>query len=104
VEASLNTLERRSGSWFDPEVVAVASALHHGEALWHDALPDSPVDHTRATVLRMANRHDAELRAEQIDNVCEAFAVVVDAKSPFTYRHSIGVTEVALALAVDAST
>jgi putative nucleotidyltransferase with HDIG domain len=101
VEASLNTLERRSGSWFDPEVVAVASALHHGEALWHDALPDSPVDHTRATVLRMANRHDAELRAEQIDNVCEAFAVVVDAKSPFTYRHSIGVTEVALALAVE---
>ena len=35
------------------------------------------------------------LAAEQVDVVCQAFADVVDAKSPYTFRHSLGVTEVA---------
>jgi putative nucleotidyltransferase with HDIG domain len=35
----------------------------------------------------------------RIDSLCEAFAGIVDAKSPFTFQHSIGVTEVAVGLA-----
>ena len=30
---------------------------------------------------------------DAIDNICQAFAEVIDAKSPFTYRHSSGVAE-----------
>jgi putative nucleotidyltransferase with HDIG domain len=37
--------------------------------------------------------------AAEVDRICEAFAEVVDAKSPFTYRHSLGVAEVATSLA-----
>ncbi len=34
-----------------------------------------------------------------IDNICDAFAEVIDAKSPFTYRHSTGVANAAVAIA-----
>jgi putative nucleotidyltransferase with HDIG domain len=33
---------------------------------------------------------------DSIDNICQAFAEVIDAKSPFTYRHSTGVAEAAM--------
>jgi len=35
---------------------------------------------------------------ETIENICQAFASVVDAKSPFTYRHSNGVAAAAVAM------
>jgi putative nucleotidyltransferase with HDIG domain len=34
-----------------------------------------------------------------MDDICMAFAEVVDAKSPFTYRHSTGVADAAVAMA-----
>jgi len=34
-----------------------------------------------------------------IDRICEAFADVVDAKSSFTYSHSLGVTRIAVGIA-----
>jgi putative nucleotidyltransferase with HDIG domain len=40
------------------------------------------------------------IAADQVDRVCEAFADVVDAKSSSTYRHSMGVTEIAEALSL----
>jgi HD-GYP domain-containing protein (c-di-GMP phosphodiesterase class II) len=36
---------------------------------------------------------------ETIDNVCLAFADIIDAKSPFTYQHSNGVAGAALEIA-----
>ena len=36
---------------------------------------------------------------DAIDNICLAFAEVIDAKSPFTYRHSNGVAEAAMEIA-----
>jgi putative nucleotidyltransferase with HDIG domain len=38
------------------------------------------------------------MSASHIDLICEAFSEVVDAKSNFTFRHSIGVTNVAAAI------
>jgi HD-GYP domain-containing protein (c-di-GMP phosphodiesterase class II) len=40
-----------------------------------------------------------QLEAGQIDQICEAFADVVDAKSNFTFRHSMGVAEAAVGIA-----
>ncbi len=36
---------------------------------------------------------------DAIDNICQAFAEVIDAKSPFTYRHSTGVAEASMDIA-----
>jgi putative nucleotidyltransferase with HDIG domain len=88
----------RSGTWFDPALVAAAEDLHRLNALWQDARPGDPVDRCRELVMDM--QPDAgQLLPDDIDIVCEAFADVVDAKSPYTYQHSRRVAEVAVALA-----
>ena len=83
---------RRRGTWFDPALVDVLSAAERDDAFWatlrdpHVA-PLEPVEH-------VVFAGDAE-----VDRVAEAFARVVDAKSPYTARHSGGVAEIAAGLA-----
>ncbi|UGS37512.1 HD-GYP domain-containing protein [Capillimicrobium parvum] len=82
---------RRSATWFDPQLVDVLCRLEHDEPFWrHVASGDvgglEPVD--RAEV--------ADDR--RLDRVSEAFAQVIDAKSPYTLRHSQGVAEIAVGI------
>jgi putative nucleotidyltransferase with HDIG domain len=103
--AAVEVLGERSGRWFDPELVRIAENLHRRGVLWWDALPITPQSETRGAVLDLAPDAIGHLRADDIDLICEAFADVVDAKSSFTFRHSVGVTEaaekIALALGVN---
>jgi HD-GYP domain-containing protein (c-di-GMP phosphodiesterase class II) len=46
----------------------------------------------RAAVVALSPVETNRLSASHIDLICEAFAEVVDAKSHFTFRHSMGVT------------
>ncbi len=82
----------RRGTWFDPELVDALVALERADAFWHGL--ENPV----VTGLEPPDR---VLLAEpgRLDLVAEAFASVIDAKSPYTARHSAGVAEIAVALA-----
>lgn len=97
--AAINVLQERGGRWFDPELVRVATSLHHEEDLWEDCGPGADSQHTREAVVSLAPASEESLGASQIDTLCEAFADVVDAKSPFTYRHSLGVADAATDIA-----
>jgi putative nucleotidyltransferase with HDIG domain len=97
-QAAVDTLLERSGRWFDPEMTAAAAALDRSRRLFADCLPGDPVEATRAAILRMNPEGQTSLSALDIDAICEAFADVVDAKSPFTYRHSLGVMDAAAAI------
>ncbi len=104
VDTALNVLRKRSGTWFDPAIVRAAAALHHDGKLWTYCRPECPVEVTRRAVVdldpgRSRELAETALTESRIDTICEAFADVVDAKSPFTYRHSLGVAEVAEAIA-----
>jgi putative nucleotidyltransferase with HDIG domain len=94
-------LRQRSGRWFDPEVVKAAESLHKRSALWKQRFPNGvqastdPAKAVRAAVIALSPYENNRLSASHIDLICEAFAEVVDAKSHFTFRHSMGVTEVA---------
>jgi len=101
---AMQVLHERSGHWFDLDVVRAADSLHSRGALWMHCLPlesQSTIRseiYTRAAVLDVAPGQAARPTAAAIDTICEAFAEVVDAKSNFTFRHSMGVTDVASAL------
>lgn len=97
--AAIAALEERSGRWFDPELVRIAEALHRQEDLWTDATALTRESATRGAVLALAPDLVHKLTASDIDLICEAFADVVDAKSSFTFRHSLGVTDAASAIA-----
>jgi len=98
-DAAIQVLQQRSGRWFDPELVRIAENLHRQDTLWWDALSITPQNETRAAVLDLAPDSVDALATDDIDLICEAFADVVDAKSSFTFRHSIGVTEAAQRIA-----
>jgi HD-GYP domain-containing protein (c-di-GMP phosphodiesterase class II) len=80
-------LERR-GRWFDPQVADALLAIGPEDRLWADLVSDD----VPALVLALEPADRVLVLDEAgIDNVCEAFADVIDAKSPFTARHSRGV-------------
>jgi HD-GYP domain-containing protein (c-di-GMP phosphodiesterase class II) len=94
-------LGQRSGRWFDPEIVKAAESLYRRSALWCQDSPYSvqvPMDPgkaLRAAVIDLRPHEDDRLAGSHIDSICEAFAEVVDAKSGFGFRHSMGVTDAA---------
>ena len=94
-EEAYGVIEERSGAWFDPELVRAAQELRNDEEFWKHLQDGS----ARRLVIECEPSNAAVMTSdERLDNICDAFAEVVDAKSPFTHRHSQGVTHVAVAL------
>lgn len=93
-DAALDVAQHRAGRWFDPQVVRAAASLHHRSALFADldSLGLAPV-----VALEPGERH-LPVDDATLDRICLAFAEVIDAKSPFTYRHSNGVANAALSI------
>jgi HD-GYP domain-containing protein (c-di-GMP phosphodiesterase class II) len=99
MQSAIDTLEQRSGTWFDPELVRMARSLHRRGTLWNNCSPADAEQDTRQAVLDLDSGRRHQLEPNQIDRICEAFADVVDAKSHFTYSHSQGVADAAFGIA-----
>jgi putative nucleotidyltransferase with HDIG domain len=98
-ERAIEVLRERSGRWFDPELVQVAVSLHRRGALWTGCLPGDDIEEARVCAVDLNPGAPVYLKGERIDQICEAFADVVDAKSPYTFRHSMGVKDAAVSIA-----
>jgi HD-GYP domain-containing protein (c-di-GMP phosphodiesterase class II) len=86
--AAQEMVRERSGRWFDPKVAEAFLAIGPGDPLWADLVSDD----VAGLVLQLESADRVlVLDAAGIDHICEAFADVIDAKSPFTARHSRGV-------------
>ena len=94
--AAYQMARERRGRWFDPVLVDALKAFEHDESFWADYAASDPWK-------RLAKWEPDELLlfadADTIDNVAEAFASVVDAKSPWTHKHSVGVADIAVGVA-----
>jgi HD-GYP domain-containing protein (c-di-GMP phosphodiesterase class II) len=91
VDAARAVARRRRGRWFDPALVDALMAVCGDAAFWA-TLDDVDVSAWEpADLLLVAD--DARL-----DRIAEAFARVIDAKSPFTARHSERVAEIAVGI------
>ncbi len=93
---AMDTIAERSGTWYDPDLVRAAQSLHLQGILWAQCLPGSDPEALQPAVLALDPGSSTALAARDIDLICSGFADVVDAKSPFTYRHSVGTTEAAV--------
>ncbi|MBV8989510.1 MAG: HD domain-containing protein [Solirubrobacterales bacterium] len=83
---------RRSGRWFDPALVDALAAFRLDAEFWTSlATPD----------LSTVEPPDRVLTADEnrLDQIAAAFAQVIDAKSPWTHRHSDRVCAVAANIA-----
>ncbi len=93
---AMQALAERSGRWYDPDLVRAAESLQQQGVLWEQCLPDSDPEALQPAVLALDLGSSAALAGRDIDLICSGFAEVIDAKSPFTYRHSVGTTEAAV--------
>jgi putative nucleotidyltransferase with HDIG domain len=101
VRAAWAVARRRRGRWFDPALVDALGAIRADHAFWAE-LADGDVSRWEPAD-RVLHADD-----EWLDAISLAFAGVVDAKSPWTYRHSdracLIALDVAAALGVDGGT
>ena len=91
--AAVDVVQRRSGRWFDPEIVRVTVSLARRGVL-SAGLDEEGIEHAMASQQPALRRVSTD--SYTIDSICVAFAGVVDAKSPYTYRHSTGVAKAAM--------
>lgn len=92
VPTAYELIRKRSGKWFDPQLVQMAGSFENNADFWHD------VHHnTRHALLSLEVRATVEDASQsRIDAICDAFAQIVDAKSPFTAEHSFRVRDYAV--------
>jgi putative nucleotidyltransferase with HDIG domain len=86
--AAVDIARARRGTWYEPALVDAVGVLERDRPFWASlAAPNvqsvEPTD-------RVERADD-----DRLDRVAEAFASIVDAKSPYTARHSAGVAEIA---------
>jgi HD-GYP domain-containing protein (c-di-GMP phosphodiesterase class II) len=85
---------RRSGGWFDPALVDALDAFRRDDRFWASvAEPDLAAVEPADRVLTAD--------AERLDRIADAFAAVVDAKSPWTFRHSDRTSVIATSIAAE---
>lgn len=94
--AALRVANRRRGTWFDPRLVKLTDAWRRDHDWWR-SLRDPDLE-SRVVADEPGGRGRPIGEAE-LDRIAEAFAEIIDAKSPFTFRHSVNVAGYAAGIA-----
>ncbi len=96
LESAMEVAQQRRGRWFDPQLVDALVTLKRDADFWNRLHSDDLLGE-----LSQWEPEDAVLLADEdcLDRVAEAFAMVVDAKSPWTYQHSTRVAQIVVGVA-----
>ena len=94
-DRAIDVARERRGRWFEPSLVdAFVDAARH-QAFWA-GLADARLDRDLLAIVPAG----LEIPADDalLDRIADAFALIIDAKSPYTFDHSARVAEYALAI------
>lgn len=89
ITAAIAEIQSRSGTWFDPDLVSAFMAAQSKPDFWTVLNDPSLEDRVFALPPALAS---TDVDEDFLDDIAEAFADIVDAKSPFTADHSKRVT------------
>ena len=98
LEAAVAVARDRSGTWFDPELVRAFESTVGDTGFWGTLDATDQLD--QVSDLEPADRV-VLADPTRLDQVARAFALVIDAKSPYTARHSEGVAAIAVSIATE---
>ena len=97
LQAALDMANKRRAKWFDPKLVDVVKSWRK-DTEWWGAIAD--IANIEKLVLALEPGDDPLVATdERLDKIAYAFASVIDAKTPFTYRHSTNVAGYASVIA-----
>ncbi|MEQ1826635.1 MAG: HD domain-containing phosphohydrolase [Pirellula sp.] len=96
IAAAYDVAIRRKGKWFDPQLVDALQSFRDDMEFWYELHSDDLVGN-----ISKWEPEDTVLTADEsgVDRIAEAFAQVVDAKSPWTFLHSTRVAQIAVGVA-----
>ncbi len=92
VDAVRRVVKERRGTWFDPHLADEVLRWRRDDPFW-DNLRDASA--ARLVVACEPRDHVRRVDDSGLDLVARAFADIIDAKSPYTFRHSSNVAEYA---------
>ncbi len=92
-ETALAVVRARRGAWFDPALVDRCLDWRRDQAWWNDLLDEELAARVQALE---PSEHARILDDAGLERVAEAFAEIIDAKSPFTWHHSTNVAHFAV--------
>jgi HD-GYP domain-containing protein (c-di-GMP phosphodiesterase class II) len=92
VRGAMRVARVRRGTWFDPALVDALLATAGDRAFWASVSHGDLAGWEPSALLMTADE-------ARLDQIAEAFAGVIDAKSPWTYRHSDRACVIAMSLA-----
>ncbi|MGH7718285.1 MAG: HD-GYP domain-containing protein [Gemmatimonadaceae bacterium] len=95
LDAAVEVLSQRRGRWFDPALVDEVRSWGR-DPVWWSAIQTPDVE--ESVLALEPEQRTRTLDESGLDQVAQAFADIVDAKSPFTYRHSSNVAMYAAAI------
>lgn len=88
-DAALREVRNRADTWFDPALVAAFERVAAQPGFWETLGAD---DLRRAIYTLEPAQCAKEVDEDYLDDIAEAFAQVIDSKSPYTSGHSTRVT------------
>jgi len=94
--AALDVVRSRSQSWFDPALARLCQSWRQDHSWWRSLL-DQELE-GRVLSLEPAS-HIRHVDDDGLDRLAEAFAAIIDAKSPYTSQHSVNVAKYATGIA-----
>jgi putative nucleotidyltransferase with HDIG domain len=94
--AAMQVARDRRGTWFDPALVDLCEGWRNDHAWWTDLLDEDLPARVQAME---PSDHIRIVDDEGLDRLAEAFADIVDAKSPYTSQHSTNVAHYASSIA-----
>src|SRR5690606_14120069 len=97
-EAALAVAFQARGQRFDPDVVDAFLTLARNDRVWFDLDSDAV---WRSLTEVAPNEQPATIDDERFDRLSEVMARLIDAKSPWTYKHSSRVKDIALGIAFE---
>ena len=92
---ALEVVERRNGRWFDPDLVRAFRVLARDHEFWSMLRTED----TRRLTFDAEHQFDVIADDARLDAIADAFATVIDAKSPYTSEHSRRVANLAVSIA-----
>ena len=91
--AAMQMVSARSGKWFDPSLVRLLAGWKRDTRWWQHLADRERLDESVLALEPGGTPVTAD--DDRLDAIAHAFAAVIDAKSPFTYRHSTNVARYA---------
>jgi HD-GYP domain-containing protein (c-di-GMP phosphodiesterase class II) len=99
VDAAVGVVRARRGRWFDPTLSWMVISWRRDHRWWARLADESSL----GEMVRALEPGTRALRVDDdgLDNVARAFADIIDAKSPYTFRHSTNVARYAVGVGAE---